>query len=390
MESIDWIKLSAAMYSTSQNAGVFTLDGHADTVQRCLDEGWCFTDALGSGMLNLAAARTGHLNGQFFAIWVDPAEHSGRLAHETLRQIDAVHRQIERAPDQLQLCTNSLEVRAAHAAGRFAVLLGLEGGGSIENDLGLLRAYYRLGVRYMTLTWAHSVGWADSSGDLDDTSIEHVHGLTPFGCQVVEEMNRIGMLIDVSHVSDETFWAVLQQSRTPVIASHSSARALTRSARNLSDEQLRALGNAGGLAMVNFFPAFIDEAWRTAWNAQRPERDAAQQVAARPYREQGLPVPFAVSWHVDRAFALQLPSAPLSSLLDHVEHMIDVMGAEHVGLGSDFDGIPCLPDGLRSAADLPRIADGLRTRGISEQTIAAVFGANLMRVMDTVQQHAIR
>lgn len=376
------------MHLSANNHQIFTLDGHADTVQRCIDTGWHLTDTLGRGMLNLAAARQGGLSAQFLAIWADPSEHGGRLAHETLRQIDAIHQEVARAPGQVQLCTSPTEIRQAHAAGCFAVLLGLEGGGSIENDLALLRTYFRLGVRYMTLTWAHSVGWADSSGDVEDTAVQHAHGLTSFGCAVVDEMNRLGMMIDLSHVSDETFWAVLQRSKTPVIASHSSARALTAAPRNLSDAQLRALGDNDGIAMVNFFPAFIDEAWRTAWNAQRTVREEAQKAAARPFREQGRPVPFAVSWGVDREYALQLPPAPLGSLLDHIVHMLDMAGAAHVGLGSDFDGIPCLPEGLASAADLPRLADGLRSRGIPEQTIAGVFGENLLRVMRAVQLHA--
>lgn len=378
------------MYSRSKNSHVFTLDGHADTVQRCVDAGWHLTDALDHGMLNVAAAQEGGLSGQFFALWVDPPEHPGRLALETLRQIDALHQEVARAPDRLQLCTSTAEIEQACAAGRFAVLLGLEGGGSIENDLGLLRTYYRLGVRYMTLTWTHSVGWADSSGDTEDATVQHAHGLTPFGCSVIEEMNRLGMMIDISHVSDETFWAVLERSKAPVIASHSSARALTAAPRNLTDEQLRALGNRGGIAMVNFFPAFIDETWRTAWNAQRPRREEAQHAAARPFRERGCPVPFAVSWRVDREYANRLTPAPLSSLLDHIEHMLEVAGAEHVGLGSDFDGIPCLPAGLASAADLPRIAEGLRDRGIPEQTIKDVFGRNMLRVMEAVQQRTTR
>lgn len=278
------------MPATHKPLRPLVFDGHADTVQRILHEGWNLTDPLGEGMLNLASARAGGLSAQMLAVWVEPTEHGGRLAHEALRQIDAIHNQVHRAQGAIQLCRNAADIRAAHQAARFGVVLSLEGGGAIEHDLALLRCFSRLGVRSMTLTWSHSVGWADSSGDAADPVVPHAHGLSAFGHQVVREMNRLGMMIDISHVSDETFWAVLSASKAPIIASHSSARALTAAPRNLTDEQLRALHERGGLAMVNFFPAFLDEAWRQAWNLQRPEREAAQQQAAKSYRAQGLPV----------------------------------------------------------------------------------------------------
>lgn len=364
------------------------LDGHADTPQRFLDEQWNFTDPLGRGMLNLESARAGGLSGEFFAIWVDPLQYQGRFAHRALELIDAVHQQVARNPGDLALCVTANDIEAAHQASRFAVMLGLEGGHAIEDSLALLRTYHRLGVRYMTLTWSHSVGWADSSGDAEDAAIPHAHGLTPFGREVIGEMNRLGMMVDLSHVSDETFWAALEVSTAPVIASHSSARVLTEAPRNLTDEQLRAIAHSGGIAMVNFFPAFIDEAWRLASNALKPERDAAQERAAAAFKKRGQPVPFAVSDEIDRAFAAKLPPAPFTALIDHIEHMLAVAGPAHVGLGSDFDGIPLAPQGMETAAHLPRIAEALQQRGHSEDVIAGILGRNLLRVLRAVEQSA--
>src|SRR3984957_2341879 len=249
------------------------IDTHADTPQRFVDENWSFTDPLNGGMLNYDSAKKGNLAAQFFSIWVDPGQYPAKeSARRTLALIDGTLEQVRKAPDKLQLCLSSDDIIAAHKIGKFAVLMGIEGGHSIENSLGLLRDYYRLGVRYMTLTWSNSNDWADSSGDIDDPKVTHHNGLTPFGKQVVAEMNRLGMMVDISHVSDKTFWDVIATSKAPIIASHSSARALTRANRNLTDDMLLAMKKNNGVVMVNFFPAFIDEKWREAWNAQAPER----------------------------------------------------------------------------------------------------------------------
>jgi membrane dipeptidase len=275
----------------------------------------------------------------------------------------------------LQLCLSPADILAANHAGKFAVLLGLEGGHSIEASLPLLRTFYRLGVRYMTLTWANANEWADSSGD------EPRHnGLTGFGREVIREMNRLGMMVDVSHVSDKTFWDVLEVSATPVIASHSSARAITPARRNLTDEQMRALADRGGVALVNFYPAFLDQAWSDAWEASREDRKALHQTAAKPFREARLTVPYHISHRVDREFAARIPRPPFASLMAHFDHMIEVMGADHVGIGTDFDGIPALPEGIDSAADLPRITEALAARGHGVEALHKILGGNLMRV----------
>jgi membrane dipeptidase len=275
----------------------------------------------------------------------------------------------------------------------FCVLLGIEGGHSIEADLGLLRMYFQLGVRYMTLTWSNSNEWADSSGDIDDATVVHHGGLTEFGRDVVREMNRLGMMIDVSHAADTTFWHVLQTTHAPVIASHSSARALTDAPRNLTDEQLRAIATNDGIVMVNFYPAFIDACWRDGWAATKAHRDSLYEAVRKAYRDRGEPIPYDASMSADRQYYAeflkdQLPLAPLSALIDHIDHVAQVAGIDHVGLGSDFDGFPILPEGLSSAADLPKITAALVERGYSPEQLNKLLGGNLLRVFAAVQGKA--
>ena len=365
------------------------IDTHADTPQRFVDEHWDFTDPLNGGMLNYDSARKGNLAAQFFSIWVDPGQYPAhQAAHRTLTLIDGTLEQVRRHPDKLQLCLSSDDILAAHQAGKFGVLMGIEGGHSIEDSLALLRDYYRLGVRYMTLTWSNTNAWADSSGDIDDPTVAHHNGLTPFGKQVVAEMNRLGMLVDISHVSDKTFWDVIATTRTPIIASHSSARALTHSARNMTDEMLQAVAKNNGVVMVNFFPAFIDEHWRQAWSAQAPERKKAQEALAAEYKAKGLPVPYTASDKIDREFAAKIGRAPFNSLIDHFDHVIKVAGIDHVGIGTDFDGIPVPPAGIDSAADLPKVTAALVARGYTAEDMHKLLGGNLLRVFREVQAAA--
>jgi membrane dipeptidase len=355
------------------------IDMHADTPQRFVDEGWDFTSALSGGMINLETARRGGLDAEFFAVWVEPSEHAGNFAGRALQLTEAVLEEVKRHTAELQLCLTPEEIVHAKAAGRFGVLLGLEGGHAIEGSLEQLRNFHRLGVRYMTLTWNNNNEWADSSGD-----VEQHGGLTEFGRDVIREMNRLGMMVDVSHVSDKTFWDVLAVSAAPVIASHSNARAVTPAQRNLTDEQLKALAAKGGVAMVNFFPAFVDAAWRDAWEASRPERRLEHEAVSKPYREAGRPVPYSISNAVDKRFAAMLPRPPFEALIAHFDYMMRTAGTEHVGIGTDFDGIPGLPAGIDSAADLPRIGDALASKGYGADEIDNVLGGNALRVFGDV------
>jgi membrane dipeptidase len=244
----------------------------------------------------------------------------------------------------------------------------------------------------MTLTWSNSNEWADSSGDLDDANVEHHNGLTHFGREVVREMNRLGMMVDVSHVSDKTFWDVMETTRAPAIASHSSARALANVPRNLTDEQMRAVATSDGIVMVNFYASFVDDAWREAWSATSAEREALTDAAAAEYRERGEPVPYSVALKVDREFfaahAARLKRPSFERVVDHIDHVAKVAGIDHVGIGTDFDGFGILPDGLESAADLPKIYSALMDRGYTSAQMRKILGENLLRVMDAVQSAA--
>jgi membrane dipeptidase len=362
------------------------VDTHADTPQRFVDEHWDFTDPLNGGMLNYDCAKKGNLDAQFFSIWVDPGQYPANAsARRTLELIDGTLEQVRKHPDKLALCTTTDQILATHKQGKFCVMMGIEGGHSIENSLGLLRDYYRLGVRYMTLTWSNTNDWADSSGDIDDPTVTHHNGLTPFGKDVVREMNRLGMMVDISHVSDKTFWDVIETSKAPVIASHSSSRALTNAPRNMTDDMIRAVSKNGGVVMVNFFPAFIDEQWRQAWAAQAPERKKAQDALEAEYKAKGLPVPYTASDKIDREFAARIGRAPFNSLIDHFDHIIKVAGIDHVGIGTDFDGIPVPPAGIDSAADFPKITAALMARGYSAEDVKKVLGGNILRVFREVQ-----
>jgi membrane dipeptidase len=362
------------------HASALVIDTHADTPQRILDETWDFSSALGQGHLNLATARAGNLAAEFFAIWPEPTAWQGRFAQRALDLIDAVLDQVRRHPADLALCTSPNEILAARAAGRFAILMGLEGGHAIENSLDLLRRYHALGVRYMTLTWANSNDWAGSSGDEGNR-----RGLTDFGREVIAEMNRLGMIIDISHASDRTLADVLAVTRAPILATHSCARALCNSPRNLTDEQLRAIAANGGAVMVNFYSAFVDENYRQALIALKPERQQAHDALAAVYAARGEPIPFHPSNRIDREFAARLSRPPLESLIAQFEHIIRVAGIDHVGIGSDFDGISSLPEGIDSAADLPKITAALMARGHSAEDMHKILGDNLMRVFAAAQ-----
>jgi membrane dipeptidase len=360
------------------------VDGHMDTPLRFLDEGFDIGSDTPTtdGHVDLGKARAGNLGAAFFSIWVDPSAYGGRHAVRALRLIDAVHRQIELHPEQMVLALSAQDIVDARTGPkkRLATLMGLEGGHAIENELALLRDFYRLGVRYMTLTWSNSHDWADSSGDIDNPKVKHHGGLTPFGEEVVREMNRLGMLVDISHVSDKTFFHALKVTRAPVIASHSSARALNRSPRNMSDEMLRAVAANGGVVMINFFSAFVDEEFRKAHAAQAPARDAALAKFAAQARKAAPDTRVRSYVAIEGEWSRKLKRPHLKALIDHIDHVAKVAGVDHVGLGSDFDGMSSIPEGIDSVADLPRITEALLARGYSPEQVHKILGGNLLRV----------
>jgi len=363
------------------------VDTHADTPQRFLDESFDIgnTDPKDLGHVSLDKARAGNLDAEFFSIWVEPS-YKGQYAHRAVDLIDSVYEQAARHPDRMMMAFSVEDIERAHKEKKLAALMGIEGGHAIENDIRLLREFYRLGVRYMTLSWSNTNEWADSSGDIDDPKVEHHNGLTDFGKQVVREMNHLGMMVDISHVADKTFYDALSVSKAPVIASHSSARALTNAPRNMTDDMLRAVAKNNGVVQVNFFNGFIDEDYRKATAALAKDRDAAVAAFIAQHKAEGKPVTYVEYDQIEREWAAKVPRPPLKSLIDHIDHIAKVAGVDHVGLGSDFDGISgASPTGIDSAADLPKITQALLDRGYSADDIHKILGGNLLRVFRDVE-----
>ena len=378
------------------HASAMVIDSHADTPQRFLDEHFDLGDALKGGEFNLETARKGNLGAEFFAIWVEPEANKGHYARRTLELIDAVKLQAAKHPTEMELVTSAEGIERAHREHKLAALMGIEGGHSIEDSLGLLRQYYALGVRYMTLTWTNSNGWADSSGDADDAMVAHTkEGLSEFGKDVVYEMNRLGMMVDISHVSDRTFYRTLIISRAPIIASHSGARVLCDSPRNMTDDMLRAIANSGGpdskggVVQVNFYSGFVSQQYRDAQKAMEPEMKKAVQALKDQAKAEGREASQTEIAKLQREYADRIPRPPFSQLIDQIDHVAKVAGIDHVGIGSDFDGISGqLPQGIDSVADLPKITAALMERGYSAEDCRKILGGNFLRVFREVEQVA--
>jgi len=378
------------------HSNALVIDTHEDTPQRYVDEHFDLSDPLKGGQINLDAIHKGNLGASFMSIWVEPDLYKDHYARRTLELIDSVRTQTAKHPDQIKFSTSTADIETARREHKYAMLMGIEGGHSIEDSLGLLRSYYDLGVRYMTLTWSNSNGWADSSGDDTDASIPHTqNGLSDFGESVVREMNRIGMIVDISHVSDKTFYRAVEVSRAPVIASHSAARAICDAPRNMTDDMLRTAahsggpGSKGGVIMVNFYSGFISQAYRNAQIAQKSEVDKATSDLKAKFKAEGKEITYSDLEKLQRQMADRIPRPPLSALIDNIDHIAKVAGTDHVGLGSDFDGVSGqLPEGIDSAADLPKVTAALMARGYTAEDCDKILGGNLMRAFKEVEQVA--
>ena len=359
------------------------IDGHSDTTPRFQDPSWHFGERHDSadGNMDLPRIREGGLDVQFWSIYMGEREIPGSAIREALERIDAVHEMAARYPNDVVVAGNVREIRQAVVQGKLVSLMGIEGGHIIEGNLPVLRDFHRLGVRYMTLTHSFHTEWADSSGTTSIPEPRH-GGLTDFGREVVRTMNEVGMLIDISHVSDATFFDAVESSRAPVIASHSSTRAIADHPRNMNDEMLRALAENGGVVMINFYPAYIDEDARnatTAYFAQYGEKLSAiyEKTADQPearrllLREQFTNAP--------------APQTSLDVLLDHFAHAIEVAGPDHVGIGADWDGVVSMPVGMEDVRKLPALTRGLLARGFSAETVRKVLGENALRVLEQAE-----
>jgi membrane dipeptidase len=359
------------------------VDTHVDTAQRLVDERFDLADPLdGGGQLNLDALVRGGVGAVFFALWADPAIHAADPLGRCLALAAAIHAQVAGHPDRLAAAASVDEVLAARRAGKISVLLGLEGAEALVDDLGALARLHALGVRYVGLTWNHHNAIADAAAP----AIPRHGGLSSLGRRAVGELNRLGIMVDVSHLSDASTAQAIEASRAPVIASHSGARARAAVARNLPDDLIRAIAAKGGVVQVVFHGAFLDEECaareKAAFAPVRAELEALDaRLAGADARERGA----ARARHA-RAALGRLPRAPLSALLDHVEHVARVAGVDHVGLGSDFDGGIVPPEGIDSPADLPRVTEGLLERGFSAEQVTGILGRNLLRVFGEVER----
>jgi membrane dipeptidase len=352
------------------------IDTHNDVTSRTVD-GFDFGKRATDGQTDLPRMREGGIGAEFFAVYV-AAEHvkGNHSARRTLEMIDTVrHDIIDRYPNDFQLALTADDIEAIHKRGKIAALMGLEGGHGIEDSLRLLRDYYALGCRYMTLTHTNTNNWADSSGDQDDPKVAHHNGLTDFGKQVVTEMNRLGMMVDISHVSDKTFWDALEVSSAPLIASHSSCKSLSNMFRNMSDDMIVAMAKKGGVVQINFICEFLSQA----------SYDSSKALFAQ------------VTTLTDAEFQKRvlenqktMPKATLDDIADHIDHVKKIAGIDAVGIGTDFADWYCMPEGLEDVSKFPNLTRKLLERGYSAEDIRKIYGGNVLRVMRAAERVSAR
>jgi membrane dipeptidase len=352
-------------------------DAHCDTAMRLVgDEPIDLGVRHADGHIDLPRALEGGLDAQIFAVWVSPEMPEDLATERAHAMIDALKEQARKHADRMEIALTGAEVRGILERNKLAAIIGVEGGHLIGESIDTLRDYYARGVRCMTLTWMNTNKWADSS---DDTAMWG--GLTEFGKSVVREMDSLGMIVDCAHVSEKTFFDVLAVTERPVLISHSCMRALVDIPRNVSDEVLRGVRRNGGVVCVNFFPGFLDTDYHDKVTALWTEyRARAKELAPQYGGDTG------TAWHaLQEEFEGrigQIPPVPLSRLIDHIDHAVQVAGIDHVGLGSDFDGISTCPVGLDDVSKLPLITEELKKRGYSDRDIEKILGGNLLRLVE--------
>jgi membrane dipeptidase len=363
------------------------IDMHADTVQFVVDEGADINRRLRTTHLDAVRMREGGLDAQFFSIWVEPQFYGWGGASAVARadeQIEAIRALAASHPETWTLATTAADIRRAAGEGKLSALLGLEGGYALDERIESVERYYRMGVRYMSPAWTYSLRWAGSSGDAEGET----RGLDDFGRGVIREMNRLGMLVDVSHVSDKTFWDMFETSTQPIVATHSNCRALVNVARNLTDEQIRAVAKTGGVVSVVFYPGFLEPGWKAQKDALEAEIQTLIDEAGRRAEGRGSFRRIACDRVREREYAARLAPVPLARVADHVDHIVRLVGINHVGVGSDFDGIQSTPAGLSSVADLPNLTAELLRRGYTAEDVTRILGGNILRVMEDVERGA--
>jgi membrane dipeptidase len=348
------------------------LDTHIDVTPK-LQTSWKFNEEHKEGHIDLPRMKKGGLNALFFSIYMSGTVTGPKAVNDAIERIAAVHRLAEELPDQVALCVSAEEVRKAHKQGKIAALMGMEGGHMINNSLAVLRMYAELGVRYLTLTHSVNTDWADSAGDQP----KH-NGLTDFGKDVVRELNRLGVMVDISHVSDKTFLDAIEISTAPLIASHSSCRAISGHARNMTDAMIKALAAKGGVIQINYLDQFIDnDLFQYSQKSQSLMRELQQKYPGRENaairREE-----------VAKQFG-PAPKASWERIIDHIDHAVKLVGVDHVGLGSDFDG-GSMPAGMDDCTQLPKITEALMRKGYSASDMRKILGENTLRLMAEVEK----
>ncbi len=357
------------------------IDTHADTTQRFLDGGFDFAARNELGSVDIPRMKEGGLGAIFLSIWIPSKITGPEAVKRALDQIDAVTVQVHKHPNDLALVAAAEGIREAHKHGKIAALIGIEGGHMIAGDLSVLRTYAALGARYMTLTHTGNVEWADASTD------KPVHnGLTEFGKGVVREMNRLGMIVDISHVSDKTFADVLETSTAPVFASHSDCRSICDSPRNMTDDMIKALAQKGGVIQINYHVGFLSQEFRNAEKAH-PEWDKAIALEVRQRCGEREGCQLIEGDRITREYVLRggLPRVEWTKIIEHIDHAVKVAGIDHVGLGSDFDGAN-MPFGMEDASKLPQITQALLGKGYSEGDVKKILGENTLRMMADVER----
>src|SRR5471032_248349 len=363
-------------------ARAIVIDSHDDTTQRLLtDKTFDITKRNPNGNIDVPRMREGGLDALFFSIWI-PSDITGKPAvTKAMALIDSVLKTVKAHPDDFVLATTAADIRRAAADHKIAALMGMEGGHMIDDNLAQLQKYAALGVRYLTLTHFKNNNWADSSTDKPAHN-----GLTPFGKDVVRELNRLGVMVDISHVADKTFFDAIEVSKAPVIASHSSCRAIDKHPRNMTDDMLRALAKNGGVVMINYEVSFLSEEYRLA--SDKATGGVVAQLAALSKQCHGDEACSTLeSARINTAAMIsgQLPKVTWEKIVEHIDHAVKVAGADHVGLGSDFDGAT-MPIGMEDASKLPKLTDALLKKGYSEQDVQKILGGNILRVMEAVER----
>jgi len=347
------------------------LDTHIDVTPK-LQTSWKFDEEHKEGHIDLPRMKKGGLNALFFSIYMAGTVTGPKAVNDAIERIAAVHRLAEQMPDQVALCVTADDVRKAHKQGKIAALMGMEGGHMINNSLAVLRMYAELGVRYLTLTHSVNVDWADSSGDKP----KH-NGLTDFGKDVVRELNRLGVMVDISHVADKTFWDAIEVSKAPMIASHSSCRAISGHARNMTDDMIKALAAKGGVIQINYLDQFIDnDLFQYSQKSQSLMRGLQQKYPGRENLDRRRE-------EVAKQFG-PAPKASWEKIVEHIDHAVKLVGADHVGLGSDFDG-GSMPAGMEDCTQLPKITEALMRKGYATSDIKKILGENTLRLLSDVE-----